>query len=89
MPEKKNTSKKKGNLLKLYGLMNRMVRDAVDKEVVKRFKTIIDTSEEDISKTMLRDILKDYQRVEISSFREALQPYIKHYVFMMKRSVSR
>ena len=89
MPDKKNTAKKKGNLLKLYSIMNRMILDAVDKEVVKRFKTIIDTSEEDISKTMLRDVMKDYRRVEISSFREALQPYIKHYVFMMKRAASR
>jgi hypothetical protein len=88
MPDKK-TAKRKGNLLKLYGIMNRMILDAVDKEVVKRFKTIIDTSEEDISKTMLGDILKDYHRVELSSFREALQPYIKHYIFMMKRASSR
>jgi hypothetical protein len=78
-------SKRKTNLLRLCTEMNRVALDAVDKEVTKRFKTLIDTSEEDITKASLELILKQSKDVVISSFHESLQPYIKHYLFMVKR----
>ena len=77
---------KKVNLLKLYSEMNKLSHDAVDKEVIKRFKVIIDTSEEDITKKNLGLILKDPKGVTISDFSDSLQPYIKHYLFLMKRN---
>jgi len=77
---------KKINLLKLYSEMNKLSHDAVDKEVIKRFKVIIDTSEEDITKKSLGLILKDPKSVIINDFSDGLQPYIKHYLFLMKRN---
>jgi len=83
---KSGKPRRKNNLLKLCSEMNRLVIDAVDKEVVKRFKTLIDTSAEEITKASLDSVLKNPGDVEVSSFHESLQPYIKHYIFMVKRS---
>ncbi|TFH39917.1 MAG: hypothetical protein E4G96_08455 [Chrysiogenales bacterium] len=80
------TKTKKVNLLKLYAEMNKLSHDAVDKEVIKRFKIIIDTIEEDITKKSLLQILRDQKSVIASEFGDALQPYIKHYLFLDKRS---
>lgn len=80
------TKTKKVNLLKLYSEMNKLSHDAVDKEVIKRFKIIIDTIEEDITKKSLLQILRDPKSVIASEFGDALQPYIKHYLFLDKRN---
>ncbi len=77
---------KKVNLLKLYSEMNKMTNDAVDKEVIKRFKIIIDTIEEDITKKSLLLILKEPKNVTVSDFSDSLQPYIKHYLFLIRRN---
>ncbi len=81
----KRKSKKKTNLSRLCLEMNKLTRDAVDKEVTKRFKILIETTEEDITKVSLNQILKDPKDVDLSIFHESLQPYIKHYLFMAKR----
>lgn len=83
---KSGKPRRKNNLLKLCSEMNRLVIDAVDKEVVKRFKTLIDTSAEEITKASLDAVLKNPGDVEAGSFHESLQPYIKHYIFMVKRN---
>jgi len=77
---------KKVNLLKLYSEMNKLSNDAVDKEVIKRFKIIIDTIEEDITKKSLLLILKEPRNVTVADFSDSLQPYIKHYLFLLKRN---
>ncbi|MBP7736100.1 MAG: hypothetical protein KA369_09035 [Spirochaetes bacterium] len=77
---------KKVNLLKLYSEMNKLSNDAVDKEVIKRFKIIIDTIEDDITKKSLLLILKEPKNVTVSDFGDSLQPYIKHYLFLLKRN---
>ncbi len=77
---------KKVNLLKLYSEMNKLSNDAVDKEVIKRFKIIIDTIEEDITKKSLLLILKEPRNVTVADFGDSLQPYIKHYLFLLKRN---
>lgn len=77
--------KRKTNLLRLCSEMNKYVIDANDKEIIKRFKTTIFSSSEDISKSSLDIILNSPKDVEIGLFSEILQPYIKHYLFMMKR----
>lgn len=82
---KSRKTRKKVNLLKLCTEMNKMAHDAVDREIIKRFKTIIDTGEEDISKARLSLILNEPKNVELSDFHESHQPYIKHYLFMLKR----
>jgi hypothetical protein len=82
----KRKSKKKTNLSRLCLEMNKLTRDAVDKEVTKRFKILIETTEEDITKVSLNQILKDPKDVDLSIFHESLQPYIKHYLFMAKRN---
>jgi hypothetical protein len=82
----KRKSKKKSNLSRLCLEMNKLTRDAVDKEVTKRFKILIETTEEDITKVSLNQILKDPKDVDLSIFHESLQPYIKHYLFMAKRN---
>jgi hypothetical protein len=65
--------------------MNKLSNDAVDKEVIKRFKIIIETSDEDITKKSLMLILKEPKSVDIADFTDNLQPYIKHYLFLIKR----
>jgi len=83
----KKVRKKMANLNRIHAEMMKLVIDAVDKEVTKRFKIIIETSaEEDITKVAANTVLKDPKSVEVNSFHEALQPYIKHYLFMLKRS---
>lgn len=82
---KKNRIKRKANLLKLHSAMSKLVKDAVDKEVVKRFKILIDSTDEDLSKTEVDSIMKHYTSVDLANYHEGLQPYIKHFVFMMKR----
>jgi hypothetical protein len=82
--------KKKTNLLKLCSEMNIYANDANDKEIIKRFKTTITSSVgEDISKTSLFTILKKPEDVKMAEFNESIQPYIKHYIFMLNRSLSR
>jgi predicted metalloprotease with PDZ domain len=83
---KKAQARKKTNLLRLSSEMNKISLDAVDKEVIKRFRIIIDTCDEDITKASLTQVLKNVKEVDVNSFHESLQPYIKHYLFMMKRS---
>jgi len=78
-------SKRKSNLSKLCTEMNKMTFDAVDREIIKRFKIIIDTSEEDIAKTSMLSIIQEPKSVDLHSYHESLQPYIKHYLFMLKR----
>jgi hypothetical protein len=82
--------KKKTNLLKLCSGMNNYAEDANDKEIIKRFKTTITSSVgEDISKVSLFTILKKPEEVKMSDFNESIQPYIKHYIFMLNRSLNR
>lgn len=85
-PKPSKAKTKKVNLLKLYSEMNKLSHDAVDKEVIKRFKIIIDTIEEDITKKSLLQILRDPKSVIASEYGDALQPYIKHYLFLDKRN---
>ncbi|MCP4130624.1 MAG: hypothetical protein GY754_06545 [bacterium] len=66
--------------------MNKFTLDAVDREIIKRFKIIIDSSEEDLNRTRLDEILNSPSDVDVGSYHESLQPYIKHYLFMLKRS---
>lgn len=81
---------KKPNLLRLCSVMNNYAEDANDKEIIKRFKTTITSSvSEDISKTSLFGILKKPEDVNMMDFSESLQPYIKHYLFMYNRSLSK
>ncbi|MBP8084279.1 MAG: hypothetical protein KAZ87_13855 [Spirochaetes bacterium] len=84
---KKNRIKKKTNLLKLYSVMNKLTHDAVDKEVVKRFKILIDSSDEDFTKAEVDGIIKHNQNLDLTHYHEGLQPYIRHYVFMAKRKI--
>ena len=80
---KKNV--KKTNLTKLYNHMNKMSQDAVDSEVIKKFKVLIDSTEEDISKVVVDSLISDPKAYDTSVFPEGLQPYVKHFVFMKKR----
>ncbi len=81
---------KKTNLLKLCSVMNNYADDANDKEIIKRFKTTITSSvSEDISKTSLMNVLKRPEDVSSSDFSESIQPYIKHYLFMVNRSLNK
>jgi len=81
--------KRKTNLLRLCSEMNKVTLDAVDKEVTKRFRTLIDAAEEDITKTSLQSVLKNWKEADLSQFHESLQPYVKHYIFMVKRRSGR
>ena len=76
---------KKTNLTKLYNHMHKMSIDAVDSEVIKRFKVLIDACEEDLPKTVIDTLIKEPKGADTSVFPEGLQPYVKHYVYMIKR----
>jgi hypothetical protein len=82
---KKPKLKKKTNLLKLYSIMNKMSENAVDSEVIKKFKIIIEASEFDITKTALDGILKRPEDIVIKSFHESLHAYINHFLYMDKK----
>ena len=86
-PSSSKKQKKRTNLLRLCSEMNQYAIDANDKEIVKRFKTTITSSvTDDISKTSLMTILKKPEDININIFSENLQPYLKHYLFMINRS---
>lgn len=76
---------KKTNLTKLYNHMHKMSLDAVDSEVIKRFKVLIDACEEDLPKAVIDALITDPKGSDTSVFPEGLQPYVKHYIFMIKR----
>ena len=80
---RKNT--KKTNLTKLYNQMHKMSLDAVDNEIIKRFKILIDASEDDVSKNDVDQLMNDPKNSDASIFPEGLQPYVRHYIFMSKR----
>lgn len=81
--------KKKTNLLRLCTEMNKVTIDAVDKEVTRRFRTLIDAADEDITKAGVQVILKNWKEVDLTQYHESLQPYIKHYIFMVRRKIGR
>ena len=82
-------NKRKTNLLKLYAEMNKLIVDAVDREIIKRFKIIVETGEDDITKQSLLTVLKEPDATDPMSYEERLQPYIKHYLFMLKRKANK
>lgn len=65
--------------------MNKLVADAVDREIIKRFRTIIDTNEEDITKVNLTSLFSDPKSADPATYDERIQPYVKHYLYMLKR----
>jgi len=79
---------KKTNLLRVYNYMTKLSSDAVDNEILKRFKILIDASEEDLPKADIDTLLNDYKNADIHAFPEGLQPYVKHYLFMVKRDMN-
>ncbi len=83
---KKGRSTKKTNLLRLFSAMNKFAFEANDKEIIKRFKILIDASDTDLTKTQVDNILKQIPEIDILSYHEGLQPYVKHYLFMAKRT---
>lgn len=90
-PKAKSTVKKvrknvkKTNLTRLYTHMHKMSIDAVDSEVIKRFKVLIDACEEDLPRVVIDTLINDSKGSDSSVFPEGLQPYVKHYIFMVKR----
>lgn len=87
--QKAKMKRKKVNLTRLYTEMNKRSLEANDKEIIKRFKIIIDSSEEDLPKISVDSIIKDPASVDFSSYHESFQPYIKHYLYMIKRDRSK
>ena len=65
--------------------MHKMSVDAVDTEVIKRFKILIDACEEDLPKAIIDSLIIDPKGSDTSVFPEGLQPYVKHFIFMVKR----
>ncbi|MFA5518754.1 MAG: hypothetical protein WDA74_05800 [Spirochaetota bacterium] len=83
--KKTRKNARKTNLLRLYNRMTKLTSDAVDNEIVKRFKILIDASEEDLPKIEIDTLLNDHNNIDTHAFPEGLQPYVKHYIFMVKR----
>ena len=83
---KQGRKTKKTNLTKLCSEMTKLSSDAVDKEIIKRFKVVIDASDDDLAKTSIDKIINKAETVDLNDYHEGIQPYIKHYLFMIKRS---
>ena len=79
---------KKTNLTKLYNLMHKMSSDAVDNEIMKRFKVLIDACEEDLPKVHIDALISEPKSADTSVFPEGLLPYVKHFIYMVKRDKS-
>lgn len=84
--KKKGRSTRKVNLSRLYTAMNKMSEDAVDKEILKRFKILIDSCDQDLTKIAVDSVFKSPDAVDINEFHEGLQPYIRHYIYLVKKS---
>ena len=41
---------------------------------------------EEITKTSMHAVISSPDEIDIKSFHESLQPYVKHYIFMVKRN---
>ena len=82
-------TKNKTNLKRLLSAMDTMSVDAIDRETVKRFKVLIETTSSDITKTMLNDLQKNTKNVDISGIDESIQPYIRHFLLMLKRAAKK
>ena len=76
---------KKTNLTRLYNQMHKLASDAVDNEIMKRFKVLIDAVEEDLPKTHIDALISEPKSADISVFPEGLLPYVKHFIYMVKR----
>ena len=76
---------KKTNLNRLYNHMHKLSSDAVDNEIMKRFKVLIDACEEDLPKTNIDALIGEPKSADTSVFPEGLLPYVKHYIYMVKR----
>jgi len=79
---------KKTNLTRLYNQMNKMSSDAVDNEIMKRFKVLIDACEEDLPRVHIDALISEPKSADTSVFPEGLLPYVKHFVYMVKRDKS-
>lgn len=79
---------KKTNLTRLYNLMHKMSTDAVDNEIMKRFKVLIDACEEDLPKVHIDALISEPKNADTSVFPEGLLPYVKHFIYMVKRDKS-
>lgn len=76
---------KKTNLNRLYNQMHKLASDAVDNEIMKRFKVLIDACEEDLPKIHIDALISEPKSADTSVFPEGLLPYVKHFVYMVKR----
>lgn len=85
-PAKSRKNIKKTNLTRLYNHMNKLSSDAVDNEIMKRFKILIDTCEEDLPKIHIDTLISEPKAADTSVFPEGLLPYVKHFIYMVKRN---
>ena len=76
---------KKTNLTKLYNQMHKLASDAVDNEIMKRFKVIIYAAEEYLPKIHIDALLGEPKSADISVLPERLLTYVKHFIYMVKR----
>lgn len=84
-PAKSRKNIKKTNLTRLYNHMHKLSSDAVDNEIMKRFKTLIDACAEDLPKIHIDALISEPRSADTSVFPEGLLPYVKHFVYMVKR----
>lgn len=65
--------------------MEKEAVDAVDSEVCKRFRQMVETEELIVSAADIKSLMQNPEKMDPSSFPEGVVPFLRHYRFMKKR----
>jgi len=69
----------------LISQMEAMSFDAVDAEVCKRFRQLLDKNEISVNAEPLRAFVANPEDSEIANFPDEIRPFLRHFRFMRKR----
>jgi hypothetical protein len=80
-------SAKKKNLNILLKEMEKLSEEPNDREICKKFKLLIESNVElDIPRQTMSEIIENPENTEDKDIPESILPFIRHYIFMCKRS---
>jgi hypothetical protein len=72
---------------KLIGQMEDLSTDAVDAEVCKRFRLLLETNEINVNADVLKKFTANPQDTDLSVFGDDIRPFLRHFRFMHKRQL--
>jgi len=65
--------------------MEKMAIDAVDTEICRKLRELMATNSFQIESTFLESMIRKPESTNIENIPEELQPFFRHYLFMMRR----